>query len=180
MNLRELVRFVGDLFSRHRARYFTFGAISMGFWIKGRATQDLDLVVSFNRRTLMRLTEEMQKNGIEMTRSLQRKLLEGRIIKIPVQGGFTRLDMKPCNSPFDWSALKRSKVYKDEDITLSIATPEDIILYKLISFRPQDVADIIRIRKEYRQLDYRHIETWIRKLQKETGKPILKRWKEAG
>ncbi|MBI4245089.1 MAG: hypothetical protein HY606_13445 [Planctomycetes bacterium] len=179
MILKELIRFVGQLFEKYHVRYFTFGAVGMGLWIEARATKDLDIVLTPVGKGFLRSCMELKKNGVELTSSLQRKLREGRTIKVPVRGRITRLDMKKIETDFDRSALKRSKQIKTPDLTLRTATPEDIILYKLISFRPQDIADIIRIRKEYRQLDTAYISSWIPKLRQKTSLPILNRWKEA-
>ena len=60
---------------------------------------------------------------------------------------------------------------------LFVATPEDIILYKLQSWRRQDQADIERLKNEVDDLETSYLRSWIERIERTTGIPMNARWK---
>ena len=60
---------------------------------------------------------------------------------------------------------------------LFVATPEDIILYKLQSWRRQDQADIERLKNEVDDLETSYLRSWIERIERTTGIPMNSRWK---
>lgn len=176
MDLAQLIERVARQFAERQIRYFTFGAVAMGLWIPPRLTQDLDLIVRVDPGSLEEFLKTLIESGFRVTRDYGRKLREGRILQLPI--GRTRLDMKLCRSPHDESALLRARPADMGGFTLMIATPEDLVLYKLQAWRRLDQADLERLKKEIPDLDGRYLSTWFGRIEAETGVPMRSRWGE--
>ena len=177
MTLDELIPVIARLFSSKRYRYFAFGGVGVSLWGRPRTTHDLDVVVCLDRRAVPTLVAELKRVGFRMTRSLQRKLVEGRIIQLPI--GATELDIKLCAEGHDMEALARAQRAAFGGFELAVASPEDIVLYKLQTWRTQDQADIENLLANVNRLDRRYIKEHLAPLQEETGYPVRERWESA-
>lgn len=176
MEFDDLLTGIGNILKENEIPYFAFGAAAMNMWVTPRTTSDVDLVVCIGKKDLPRLSSALNSHGFKMTSSLQRKLAEGRIINLPI--GKTKLDLKLCSTDHDREAARRATQFEHKGATFNVASPEDIVLYKLPVWRRQDQADIERIVKERSDLDKGYIEKWIPTLEEESGQPLSGRWKE--
>jgi hypothetical protein len=174
MNLDDLIRLMAEFLQKFKVDHFTFGAVAMNFWIPPRFTHDLDVVLCIKKGELRRLVKELNHFGFKITASLQRKLGEGRIIKLPIDD--TELDLKLCAYAHDYEALKRAQKFVQGPFVIFVASAEDIVLYKLQYWRRQDQADVERILAQYKPLDRGYIVSWLDKVEEETGFPVRKRW----
>ena len=174
MTLDELIAVMARFFAAHGIRYFTFGGVSVSLWGRARTTRDLDVVVCAERRNIPPLVAGLNKLGLRITKSIARKLMEGRIIKLPI--GETELDVKLCSTNHDLETLERSKVAKFEDFELSVASPEDVVLYKLQTWRRQDQADIENLLENVRDIDLGYVKSHLASLEEATGYPMRQRW----
>lgn len=176
MTLDELIPLIARLFSSKGYCYFTFGGVGVSLWGRPRTTRDLDVVVRLERGALPSFVAELKEAGFRITRSLHRKLAEGRIIQLPI--GATELDIKLCAQGHDMEALARAKRAAFEGFVLWVASPEDIVLYKLQSWRTQDQADIENLLANVKALDRRYIDDRLEAIGEKTGHPVRKRWEE--
>jgi hypothetical protein len=177
VTLDELIPLIARLFSSKGYRYFAFGGVGVSLWGRPRMTHDLDVVVRLARRAVPGFVGELKEAGFRMTRSLQRKLVEGRVIQVPI--GATELDIKLCAQGHDMEALGRAKRAAFEGFELWVASPEDIVLYKLQSWRTQDRADIENLLANVKPLDRRYIEDHLASIEEGSGHPVSERWKES-
>ena len=174
MSLDDLIRLMSGFLKKFSIDHFTFGAVALNFWVPPRFTHDLDLVLCIKKGALSELVKELNKIGFKITASLQRKLGEGRLIKLPI--GDTELDIKLCVYDHDYEALKRAQRFIQGPYVIFVASAEDLVLYKLQYWRRQDQADVERIVAEYEPLDRDYIKAWLDKIEVETGFPVRKRW----
>lgn len=174
MTLLELMRRMGEFLRSGRIPHFVFGAVGMDVWAGPRATSDLDIMICIGRGAVPRFGRQLRGMGFPVTKDLERKLGEGRIIKLKI--GLTGLDLKRCTTEHDMAALERAQEVKVGPAKLFVATPEDIVLYKLQSWRRQDQADIERIKDEVEDLDIKYVQGWLDWIQAATGIPVRERW----
>ena len=74
-----------------------------------------------------------------------------------------RLDLLLADTPYDVEAIRRGRyVEVSPGVTLRLCTPEDLILYKLISTRPRDHEDAASVvRRQGEALDDRYLLDWL-------------------
>lgn len=176
MTLDELIPLIARLFLSKGYRYFTFGGVGVSLWGRPRTTDDLDVVVCLDRRDVPALVADLRRAGFRITRPLQRKLMEGRIIKLPI--GTTELDIKLCAEGHDMETLARAKRAAFGGFELIVASPEDLVLYKLQTWRRQDQADIENLLSNAGGLDRRYIRKHLAPIEEKTGHPVRERWQD--
>lgn len=174
MSLDDLIRLMADFLQKFKVDHFTFGAVAMNFWIPPRFTHDLDIVLCIKKGALPRLVKELNGIGFKITKSLQRMLGEGLLVKLPT--GDTELDLKLCVYSHDYETMKRAQRFVQGPFTIFVASAEDIVLYKLQYWRKQDQADVEKILSEYTPLDRTYVEAWLDRIEAETGFHVRKRW----
>ena len=82
----------------------------------------------------------------------------------PLPSG-VEVDLSFASLPFELEALAAAEPLRIADVTLQVARPEDLIIYKAIAFRPQDQQDIERLVTLYAStLDMARIRETVRKL----------------
>ncbi|HEU4339844.1 MAG TPA: hypothetical protein VFS19_07225, partial [Planctomycetota bacterium] len=148
MRLDELMRFASRFFDEEGADYYLFGAAAMNFWISPRMTADLDVILCVDKRRARSLLKKLQVHRFPITTKRTRSLLAGQMIKLSLEK--SELDLKLAEDDHELEALSRSKVFTAEDFKLRIAVPEDLVLFKLQSWRLQDQADVERLWKTRR------------------------------
>lgn len=67
---------------------------------------------------------------------------EGSFPSLAQFDGPVHVDLLIAHTEFEKQALKKRRVFRDGGIELAAVTPEDLVVYKLLRFSPQDKADI--------------------------------------
>lgn len=176
MTLNELLLRVADSFHQEKVPVLLIGGLAVSSWIEPRATQDMDVIVKVKRRDAARLKRALLATGARITSLELRILLERRFVRFPM-GGPT-LDVRLENSTHDRDAFRRAKALTYEGRKLLVATPEDLVLYKLIAWRPVDQRDILSFLEQRKDLNRRYISSRLSGIEEETSAPMQKRWRE--
>ena len=83
------------------------------------------------------------------------------------------LDFTLGDSPFDQSALQRRQQRQLFGRQVWVASPEDLMIYKLVSGRPQDLLDVRQIRDYQKDLDAAYLRRWADRWE-QNGVPTLR------
>ena len=144
---RVLLARFDRLMRRHNVPYMLIGGLAVGAWTEPRGTKDCDFALKLPRN-VEPLAEALADDGFAV---------DQRQLELVKEGGHIRLahnkqehppmivDLLCVGSPFEEEALDRAHTIALFDTSLSIATPDDLVVYKLIAGRPQDFADIDRL-----------------------------------
>jgi hypothetical protein len=141
LTLLEAASELGEVFSRFQIRYALIGALAAGYRSRGRSTRDVDFLVSIPQLTLPPLLDELQARGFEFDPTTAiREWTQHHMLVMSYHGA--RVDwLKPAIAAYAHvldGATEEPWIHHP----IRIASPEGVILLKLIAFRPQDVVDI--------------------------------------
>ena len=127
-----------------------------------------------------RLTRDIDVTlGVELDRWPEVKtLVEGLAFHpLPVDDQFTQETMVfPCQdpntgirvdfifsfSPYECQAMKRVRRVELEGKSVCFASPEDLIIHKVIAGRPRDVEDVKSILLKNNNLNIEYIQHWLK------------------
>lgn len=161
--------------------YLLYGGLAAALWGEPRYTEDVDLVLFVHERHSYKFLREAAKHGFAVDEDLA-------IQQIQVSGWSRlpfgdrkspwHLDLTLGDSPFDKSALERRKEVALFDRKVWIASPEDLLVYKLVSWRDRDVMDVHAIVKRQKGLDLAYLKKWIGWWEKQGIEGISKRYAE--
>jgi len=143
--------------------YMLYGGLAAALWGEPRYTEDVDLVLFIPEREALKFLRAAAKAGFSVDEglALQQLQLSGWA-RLPLgeERSPWHLDLTLGDSPFDRSALARRKEVKLFDRRAWVASPEDLIIYKLVSARDRDMMDIRQIGKRQRNLDAGYLRKW--------------------
>ena len=149
----ELFKIVGREL-KERVECIAIGGNAMMFYGLKEATKDVDLVFT-SREDLNKVKKALYDSGFEEKTNIKIFKNYETIDKKPVmmEGKETRFDLFCkeiiCFKLSDTIIKRVKKVYAFENLTIKIASPEDIILLKSATERAKDREDAFEIIKNY-------------------------------
>ncbi len=160
-------------------RYVIVGGFAAGLLGEARATADVDLVTFLPREDLERFIRFAHKRRIRIpARTIRERAYRDAYFRIKVAG--TQVDFIVGESGFEFDILTRSRKTRIYGMSIPVATPEDMILMKLVSGRAIDWADAKAIHVRHgRTLDTDYLEGWARSLKVQRGRGnAITRWRK--
>lgn len=166
--LYKQLLYICNFLERTNIAYMVVGGIAVSIWVAPRATVDLDFVIGLNEEDLPSFIETAKREGLIIFDPKPMQFRKMKLLRMFLQGKETELlmlDFIVTDSEFFGGSLKRAVVLPFEGVNIRIASPEDLILLKLLSGRGQDLVDvenIIRMRREV--LDRKYLNFWSDRL----------------
>ena len=126
---------------QHQLRYALIGAVASGYRSRPRATQDLDFLLEVPQISLPGLLEELQASGFsfDMLTAI-RQWTQEHFAVVSFRG--IRVDWLKPVLPCYQHVLNGARPELWHGTTIRIASPEGLILLKLLAFRSRDLLDI--------------------------------------
>jgi hypothetical protein len=150
--------------------YLIYGGLAAGIWGEPRYTEDVDLVLFVPERQAFRFLRTAAKFGFAVEEDLHLQQLQvSGWARLPLGDAKSpwHLDLTLGDSPFDKSALERRREFTLFDRKVWIASPEDLLVYKLVSNRDRDAFDIQAILRRQKSLDLAYVRRWAAWWEKE-------------
>jgi predicted nucleotidyltransferase len=163
--------------------YLLYGGLAAALWGEPRYTEDVDFVLFVAERHAYKFLREAAKHGfaVEEDLAIQQIQVSGWS-RLPFGDRKSpwHLDLTLGDSPFDKSALGRRKPVQLFEREVWIASPEDLLVYKLVSWRDRDVMDVHAIVKRQKSLDLAYLKKWVQWWEKQGLEDIGKHFAELG
>jgi predicted nucleotidyltransferase len=163
--------------------YLLYGGLAAGLWGEPRYTEDVDFVLFVPERHAYRFLRVAAKHGFAVDEDLAIQQIQvSGWARLPFGEAKSpwHLDLTLGDSPFDKSALARRKQVELFDRKVWVAAPEDLLIYKLVSWRDRDIMDVHAIVKRQKSMDLAYLKKWIGWWDKQGIEGILKRYEELG
>jgi hypothetical protein len=177
--LDHAVRDITRAFESLSIRYAIIGGIANAVWGEPRATIDVDVTVAVDEDELPTTVPAIAQRFRVPVPDPVAFVQQTRVLPLDTADG-VRIDVIFALLPFELDAIRRAKDVTIADRTVQVVTPEDLILMKIISERPRDVADAEAIvRRRLAELDLAYLEPRIRELATALDSDtILNRWRK--
>jgi predicted nucleotidyltransferase len=144
--------------------YMVVGGIAVSVWTAPRATVDLDFVIGLDEERLPSFIETATRAGLVIFDPKPIQFKKMKLLRMFLQGREAQLlmlDFILTDDDYKRESLSRAVALPLEGDEIKVASPEDVILLKLLSARSQDRVDIeniIRMRKD--SLDRNYLQRW--------------------
>jgi hypothetical protein len=138
------------------------GGIAVAIWGEPRLTRDIDLKVLLSRDDANRLLTLMSADYTSLLPDPHLALKKQGILFVQDQSG-ARIDLLLADTPYDVLAIERGReIEVRPELSLRICSPEDLVIYKMISTRRRDHEDVEGILlKQGDGLDSAYILDWL-------------------
>ena len=143
------------------------GGLAVGAWAKARATRDVDLKILLRREARKRLLDLLAPDYRSIHADPDRALRHNGIVFVLNSAG-VRLDIMLADTEFDEMLIARARnVELSPDRIVRVCSPEDLVVLKMIAFRPQDQIDVANVvQRQGKKLDDDYILDWLGKFEK--------------
>ena len=89
-----------------------------------------------------------------------------------------RVDFIFSFSPYERQALQRTRKVKMGDVHVKFASPEDLIVHKVIAGRPRDLEDVKAVLIKNPKMDLTYIRRWLNEFSTALQEPFVNRFDE--
>jgi hypothetical protein len=139
------------------------GGIAVSVWARPRTTLDVDLKILLHRDQAQRLIDLLPPDYMPLQDDPLHALQRHGVLFIKDRSGI-RIDVQLADVRFDEVAIQRAcAIELESGVMAQVCSAEDLIIYKIISTRPQDHVDVENIiRRQGDALDDRYVLKWLR------------------
>lgn len=135
------------------------GGQARNFWTEPRATRDYDFTIPNQASRLMVLLALLKREGYVSKREQGMNQPSGPdFLRLEHPETGDAIDFQVSKTPFQDSVVLRGQKL-DPGQFLAVATPEDLIVFKLIANRHKDQVDVHDL-AQLADLDWAYIEYW--------------------
>lgn len=160
--LQEAIARALSLLRRSGLRGSFGGGVAVIVWGQPRVTQDLDLLLEIGTEQVDGFLELARAAGYR-TEDNPRELLEGGFLRLlpPADAAPVALDLLRADTELHLQAIGRTRTFQLAGEAVPVLAPEDLILLKLVAFRPKDTFDLESVIAATREtLDTGYLRRW--------------------
>ena len=175
---RAIHDIAGVLDSLH-VDYAVIGGIANAIWGEPRATVDVDVTVSVDKNELDVIVRGIGQRLRSAVPDPVKFVHETRVLPLDTTDG-VRVEVIFALLSFEVDAIRRATAVSIAGRMIRVVTAEDLVLMKILSDRPRDLADAEGIvRRRAKELDRSYLEPRIGELASALEKPeIVERWRQ--
>lgn len=174
----DFLRVLIDFFEKQNIRYMLSGSVAMSVYTQPRFTRDYDFVVNLEDQHINELLKNFSDgyyvNDEAVKDAIKRKTMFNIVDH---KSGYKADFLILKNDPFRQTEFLRQKTVKFLDMTISIVSPEDLLLSKLIWI--QDIQsgiqmEDIKLLSNVENLDWNYIDSWLKELNLKTFNLLIR------
>lgn len=169
--VREVALPLIDLLERERIPYLLMGGFALTVWAIPRATYDVDLTLSVDERGLARFLSAVKDAGFHVVPPFERgfKDVLAGMEKIRIQwwtdlARQVDVDVFLVTTAYQEAAFGRRRRVRIEDREAWTLDPADLLLHKLVAWRPKDRADVQNLLAVQGLPDPLYVQEWAGRL----------------
>lgn len=162
------------LLARFGNRGIVIGGVAASLLGKPRLTADVDAVILLSVTDLPRLMQAATRVGFApRLPDAEDFARQHRVLLLRHQASGINVDISLGILPFEVEAVERSIVHQAGSLSIRLPTPEDLIIFKAVAHRPQDMLDIKSVIEAHPQLDRERVRYWVQEFARVLEMPEL-------
>lgn len=139
-----------------------------------RMTRDIDITLDADVDVLDKLLAALEGTSFHPLPSDVREFARStRVLPIQDDQSKVRVDLIFSFTPYEHLAIQRRKMLNLDGIDVSFASPEDVVIHKLVAGRPRDIEDARSIVLRHPNLDAVYMEKWLREFEQTLGREFV-------
>ena len=167
MSLIKVYKKIVKFLNEEGVPYMIIGGFAAGILGEPRATVDIDIDIMVRKSEAIELLKKLKKQGFEVDIKECKERIK-RTGTFQIEYNDYNIDFIISSIELERKAIARSRILKVHGVNARFPTPEDLILLKIISGRPKDIADAESIViRHSRKLDRNYLLKWAEKISDE-------------
>ena len=137
------------------------GGMAVQRWGQPRFTQDVDLTILAPFGSEEPVIDALLQRFSARGPGAKQHALDHRVLLLVASNG-VGIDVSLAALPFEEEVLARASQWtRVEEVWLETCSAEDLVIYKLVAARPQDLVDVTGVlQRQGGQLDVERIRSW--------------------
>jgi hypothetical protein len=146
--------------------YAVIGGIAVRAYGIPRPTYDVDFMLAIPRDRLAEFYNSVEECGYTVPENHQAgwvdTVAEMPLVKVRcyMQGRSVDVDIFLSETPYQQEILKRRQLIETPDGNVWLASPEDVVLLKLVAHRNRDISDVSDMLFAQGELDRDYLRHW--------------------
>lgn len=155
---------------RMSVEYVVMGGLAVRAYAIPRATEDIDFTLAIDRKRLPELYDALEEQNYSVPEPYRSGWVDQvkrmGLIKLKRYVGDHSIDVDLflAESAYQHEVLARRRIADVEGRRLWIASPEDLVLLKLVSGRPRDWIEVADVFFTQGELDVQYMRHWAAEL----------------
>jgi hypothetical protein len=144
-----------------------------------RLTRDIDVTLGVGVDRLDDLLAIVKQTGWNVLVQSPRDFVQQTMV-LPCEdpGSGVRLDFIFSHSSYERQAMARTTTLKVGQTDVRFASPEDLVIHKVVAGRPRDIEDVRSVLLKNPQLDVAYIRHWLGELGAALNEPLVERYED--
>ena len=159
--------------------YIIIGGQAVLVYGEPRMTRDIDITLGVDIDQLARVEDAfLQSQFTSLVNNKKSFIEETRVLPLEHLQSHIRVDLIFSFSPYEQQAIARARQILFDDVAVSYATPEDVIIHKLFAGRPRDLEDVKGILLHQATLDQQYIQRWLQSFEEVVGRKLVQEYRQ--
>ncbi|HXJ91480.1 MAG TPA: nucleotidyl transferase AbiEii/AbiGii toxin family protein [Terriglobia bacterium] len=174
--LSELLEKLAQGLDARDVPYMVIGGQAVLVYGEPRMTRDIDVTLGIGPEGLAKVEDLMLTLGLTTLPESPAEFVHQRMV-LPCkdeESGF-RIDFIFSFTPYERQAIERARSVQVGNTKVRFASPEDLIIHKMVAGRPRDEEDVRGILLKT-SVDVPYIENWLRQFDQALGRGTLERF----
>lgn len=152
--------------------YMVIGGQAVLVYGEPRLTKDIDITLGLGPDRLGDLLAVVSTLGLRPLVDPQTFTRETLVLPCEEDDTGHRVDFILSFSEYERDALQRTRATMIEDVRVRFASPEDVIIHKMVAGRPRDLEDVASIVAKVPALDEDYLFRWLRAFEGDVARPL--------
>jgi predicted nucleotidyltransferase len=156
--------------------YMIIGGQALLLYGEPRLTKDIDVTLGATLEKLDAVIVLAKRN--ELKPLVDPETFTRKTMVLPCQDRQTgiRVDFIFSFSPYETQALKRVRKVKFGNVQIKFASPEDLIIHKIIAGRPRDIEDVKNVLIKNPGINLAYVRQWLQEFTTALEEPFVERF----
>lgn len=176
---QALLAQLSEAFDKNKIPYMVIGGQAVLIYGEPRFTKDIDVTLGVGIEGLELVLKLVDSIGWKVLSPSPTEFVQKTMV-LPCQdpASGVRLDLVFSFSPYERQAMGRVRRIGFLGKEVCFASPEDLIIHKMIAGRPRDLEDVRVVQLKNLGLDRGYIEKWLLEFEKALNSPFVQNWKK--
>jgi hypothetical protein len=157
--------------------YMVIGGQAVLLHGEPRLTRDIDVTLGVDSSACPRVLALGRSIGLSPSvPDVERFVQKTNVLPLSGEPAAIRIDLIFSFTPYETQAIERASSHNVSDTPVRFATPEDLIIHKLVAGRPRDLEDVRGILSRQKHLDEVYLKRWLPTFREVVGRDLLQEW----
>jgi predicted nucleotidyltransferase len=159
--------------------YMVIGGQAVLLYGEPRMTRDIDVTLGVDIDRIDTVLAAFEASSFRpLPESVRSFVTETHVLPMEDASTRIRLDLIFSFSPYEREALSRVRKIDIDSVLVRFASPEDVVIHKLVAGRPRDVEDVRHILSMQEKIDDKYIRGWLKQFDTALDRELVKQFNE--